>query len=70
MRHEYYYYDKEEFLRAPKIPVEVLADNDTVFRAIAQEMADEIKRKNALGEKTVFICPVGRWGSIRILWNL
>lgn len=62
MRHEYYYYGREEFLRAPKLPVAVLADNETVFRAIAQEMADEIKRKNALGEKTVFICPVGPVG--------
>lgn len=62
MRHEYYYYDREEFLRAPKLPVAVLADNETVFRAIAQEMADEIRRKNALGEKTVFICPVGPVG--------
>lgn len=62
MRHEYYYYEKEEFLKNPKLPVEVLADNETVFRAIAQEMAEEIKRKNALGEKTVFICPVGPVG--------
>lgn len=62
MRHEYYYYGREEFLRAPKLPVAVLADNETVFRAIAQEMADEIRRKNALGEKTVFICPVGPVG--------
>lgn len=62
MRHEYYYYDKEQFLKAPKLPVTVLSDNDTVFRAIAQEMADEIKRKNALGERTVFICPVGPVG--------
>ena len=62
MRHEYYYYEKEEFLKNPKLPVEALADNETVFRAIAQEMAEEIKRKNALGEKTVFICPVGPVG--------
>lgn len=62
MRHEYYYYDKEQFLKAPKLPVTVLPDNETVFRAIAQEMADEIKRKNALGEHTVFICPVGPVG--------
>lgn len=62
MRHEYYYYGREDFLRAPKLPVAVLADNETVFRAIAQEMADEIRRKNALGEKTVFICPVGPVG--------
>ncbi len=62
MRHEYYYYTKEQFLKEPKLPIEVLADNETVFRAIAQEMAEEIKRKNALGEKTVFICPVGPVG--------
>ncbi len=62
MRHDYYYYSREQFLSAPKIPVEVLADNEAVFRAIAEEMAEEIKRKNALGEKTVFICPVGPVG--------
>lgn len=47
---------------APKIPVEVMADNAAVFSAIAREMADEIIRKNALGERTVFICPVGPVG--------
>ena len=62
MRHEYYYYTKEELLKAPKLPIEVLEDNQAVFQAIAQEMVDEIKRKNALGERTVFICPVGPVG--------
>lgn len=62
MRHEYYYYTKEELLDAPKIPVVVMDDNAAVFEAMAQEMAEEIKRKNALGEKTVFICPVGPVG--------
>lgn len=62
MKHEYYYYDKERLLERPKMPLEVLEDNDAVFRAIAEEMAEEIKRKNALGEKTVFICPVGPVG--------
>ncbi len=62
MRHEYYYYNKEEFLKSPKIPVDVFADNEAVFREMAQEMAQEIKKKNALGEKTVFICPVGPVG--------
>ena len=37
--------------------VHVMADNAAVFQTMAREMADEIKRKNALGEKTVFICP-------------
>lgn len=62
MRHEYYYYDKEQFLAQPKIPVRVLPDNDSVFLEIAEEMAEEIKRKNALSEQTVFICPVGPVG--------
>ena len=62
MKHDYYYYSKEQLLAAPKVPVKVLADNETVFKAIAEEMADEIKRKNSIGEKTVFICPVGPVG--------
>ena len=62
MKHDYYYYGKEQLLANPKIPLEVLADNKAVFCAMAQEMAEEIKRKNALGEHTVFICPVGPVG--------
>lgn len=62
MRHEYYYYDKEQLLAAPKLPITVMADNAAVFQTMAREMADEIKRKNELGEKTVFICPVGPVG--------
>ncbi len=60
--HEYYYYNREQLLDSPKIPLIVMEDNATVFQALAREMADEIKRKNALGEKTVFICPVGPIG--------
>ena len=62
MRHEYYYYDKAQLLASPKLPVAVMADNAAVFQTMAGEMAEEIKRKNALGEKTVFICPVGPVG--------
>ena len=62
MRHEYYYYNKEELLKNPKIPLIVMEDNPAVFRSMAEEMVEEIKRKNALGEKTVFICPVGPVG--------
>lgn len=62
MRHEYYYYSREQLLAAPKLPITVMADNAAVFQTMAQEMADEIRRKNALGEKTVFICPVGPVG--------
>ena len=62
MQHAYYYYNKEELLKAPKIPLVVMADNSTVFRAMAEEMLEEIKRKNVQGEKTVLICPVGPVG--------
>lgn len=62
MRHEYYYYDREQFLKAPKLPVEVVADNEAIYRAMAQEMADEIQMKNKLSERAVFICPVGPVG--------
>ena len=60
--HDYYYYTKEELLKNPKIPLIVMEDNAAVFRSIAEEMAEEIERKNSLGEKTVFICPVGPVG--------
>ena len=62
MHHDYYYYSKEQLLAAPRLPITVMEDNAAVFRAIAREMADEIKRKTALGERTVFICPVGPVG--------
>ena len=62
MKHEYYYYNKEEVLKAPKIPLIVMEDNAAVFKSMADEMVEEIKRKNALGENTVFICPVGPIG--------
>ena len=62
MRHDYYYYNKEELLRDPKIPLIVMDDNQQVFKSMADEMVEEIQRKNALGETTVFICPVGPVG--------
>ena len=51
--HDYYYYTKEELLKNPKIPLIVMEDNAKVFRSMAEEMVEEIERKNALGEKTV-----------------
>ncbi len=62
MYHKYYYYNKEELLNAPKIPLVVRENNEDVFKAMAEEMLTEIKRKNASGEKTVLICPVGPVG--------
>ena len=63
MQHAYYRYTREELFRnSPKIPVQILPDNAAVFRALAEEMADEIARHNEKGERTVFICPVGPTG--------
>lgn len=62
MRHDYYYYDRQALLAAPKVPIEVLTDNSAVFQAIAQEMVDEIKTRSTIGKTTVFICPVGPVG--------
>lgn len=62
MRHEYYYYTKDELIASPRIPLVVMENNEAVFKAMAEEMAEEIKRKNELGERTVFICPVGPVG--------
>lgn len=60
--HEYYQYDRKRLLECPKIPLEAGEDNEAVFRAMADEMVDEIQRKAALGTTCVFICPVGPVG--------
>lgn len=62
MSNKYYYFNKEELMSAPKIPLIVRENNELVFQAIALEMVEEIKKKNEMGESTVFICPVGPVG--------
>lgn len=58
----YFHYDRSELLHQPKISLIITKDNASAFYEMAKEMADEIQRKNALGEYTVFICPVGPVG--------
>lgn len=62
MHHDYYYFNKEQLLASPKIPLVVMEDKPAVFQTIAREMADFIKVKNENNESTVFICPVGPVG--------
>lgn len=62
MRHEYYRYNKEQLLENPRITMFCMENNDAVFYQMAQQMADEIQANNALGRRTVFICPVGPVG--------
>ena len=56
MRHEYYYYNKENYLEKSQNVMIVMKQSCRI--SLMAEMVEEIKRKNALGEKTVFICPV------------
>ncbi len=44
-------------------------DNQQVFKSMADEMVEEIKRKNALGETTVLSVRLVRLASIHILWT-
>lgn len=60
--HEYYRYDAAKLMAQPKIPLQLMADNETVFRAIADEMVQIIQEKAAAGEDCVLICPVGPVG--------
>ena len=62
MSHAYYQYDKEQLLRAPKLPLICMPDNAHVFRAMAEEMVSEIEANDKAGKHTVFICPVGPVG--------
>lgn len=62
MIHDYYGFDREALLKNPKMPLIVMENNDAVFKSMADEMVEEIKRKNARSETTVFICPVGPVG--------
>lgn len=48
MKHEYYYYNKEELLKAPKIPLIVMEDNAAVFKSMADEMVEETNVKMLL----------------------
>src|SRR5690554_2981773 len=58
----FYNYSKEELITNPKIPLITMGNNDEVFQSIAEEMVEEIQRKNELNERTVFIVPVGPVG--------
>lgn len=62
MEKKYYELTKEELLRNSKIPVQIMPDNETVFRAMAEEILGIIEFNNLQGKRTVLICPVGPLG--------
>lgn len=62
MMHEYYSYTAKELMAAPKIPLQILKDNNEVFRTMADEMITVIQEKAMKKEQCVMICPVGPVG--------
>ena len=69
MHHEYYYYNKEQLLENPKIPMVVMEDKPTVFKAIAREMADFIKAQNEAGRPPSLSAPLAPSASIPTSWT-
>ncbi len=67
---EYYRIPPEELGIGAKIPIVKLGDSGEVFYELALQMVDEIKKNNALGQRTVFICPVGPVGQYPIFVRL
>ena len=66
----YYKISAEELGKNAKIPLLKLGDSGEVFYELALEMVEEIKKNNAAGKKTVFICPVGPVGQYPIFVRL
>lgn len=66
----YYQIPAEELEKNAKIPLLKLGDSGEVFYEIALEMTEEIKKNNAAGRRTVFICPVGPVGQYPIFVRL
>ncbi len=62
MEHTYYQIPMHELGKEAKIPLQVMANSEQVFRAMADEMVECILQNNAQGKPTVFICPVGPVG--------
>ena len=54
-----YYMSSEEFLENVRIPTRVVEDEDYMYEEMTDIIVDTIQKNNALGEKTVVICPVG-----------
>ena len=53
-----------------KVPLLKLGDSGEVFYELALEMIGEIEKNNAVGRRTVFICPVGPVGQYPIFVRL
>ena len=67
MKHDYYYYKKEELLKNPKIPLIVMEDNATIFKSMAEEMVEEIRERMHSVKLLFLFVRLDQWDSIHIL---
>lgn len=67
---DYYHISARDLGKDAKIPVIKLGDSGEVFCELAQEMIQTIQSRNASGERTVFICPVGPVGQYPVFVRL
>lgn len=58
----YYHIPAAQLGENARLPLVKMASSAEVFRALADMMADAILENNAVGKRTVFICPVGPVG--------
>ena len=70
MNMDYYQISAEELGQNAKVPLLKLGDSGEVFYELALEMIGEIEKNNAVGRRTVFICPVGPVGQYPIFVRL
>ncbi len=70
MNMDYYQISAEDLGKNAKVPLLKLGDSGEVFYEIALEMVREIEKNNAIGRRTVFICPVGPVGQYPIFVRL
>lgn len=70
MDYSYFQISREDLGKGAKIPLIKLGDSGEVFYEMALEMVNTIQEKNAKGETTVFICPVGPVGQYPIFVRL
>lgn len=66
----YFQISQQDLGREAKIPLFKLGDSGEVFYEMALEMVTTIQQNNAVGKRTVFICPVGPVGQYPIFVRL
>lgn len=70
MSMDYYQIPPEKLGEGAKLSTLKLGDSGEVFYELAEQMLAEIRKNNAAGQHTVFICPVGPVGQYPIFVRL